>query len=94
LPKKGETFDSVMTHLHSTNLSEIANRYAWLYEQIVQRKVASLKDTIHGLHFTHTWQPKDALMSPGRSYDEAYAELHGLQTYDGQALGIGIITST
>jgi hypothetical protein len=78
LPKKGETFDSVMTHLNSTNVPEISNRYAWLYEQIVQCKVASFKDTINVLHTTHAWQPRDALMSPGRPYDEAYVEFYGL----------------
>lgn len=93
LPKKDETFDLVMTHLRSTNVPEVCARYAGLYERIVQCKVAALKNTIYALHTTPPWQRMDALMSPGRSYDEAYAEMHGLQICDRGGHRVTVSTS-
>lgn len=82
-----------MKHLRSTNVPEVSARYAWLYEQIVQCKVAALKNTIYALHTTAAWQGMDALMSPGRSYDEAYAEMYGLQICDREGHEVTVITS-
>lgn len=84
LPKKNETFNSVITHLSSTDLPIVSRKYMGLYDQIVQRKLTSLRNAIDALRVRHTLQPTDALMSPEGPFDEAYVELNGLQSHIGQ----------